>query len=102
MERSSSALLNSVLFLGIAVLYLPILVLIAFSFNASPLVNVWGGFSTAWYGQLLHNRQLLEAALLSLEVAVAASSGAVVLGTLAATALVRFARFRGRLLLTGM
>jgi putrescine transport system permease protein len=102
MERSSSALLNSVLFFGIAVLYLPILVLIAFSFNASPLVNVWGGFSTAWYGQLLHNRQLLESALLSLEVAVAASSGAVVLGTLAATALVRFARFRGRLLLTGM
>jgi len=102
MERSSSTLLNSVLFFGIAVLYLPILVLIAFSFNASPLVNVWGGFSTAWYGQLLHNRQLLEAALLSLEVAVAASSGAVVLGTLAATALVRFARFPGRLLLTGM
>jgi putrescine transport system permease protein len=102
MERSSSALLNSVLFFGIAVLYLPILVLIAFSFNASPLVNVWGGFSTAWYGQLLHNRQLLESALLSLEVAVAASSGAVVLGTLAATALVRFARFPGRLLLTGM
>jgi putrescine transport system permease protein len=102
MERSSSALLNSVLFFGIAVLYLPILVLIAFSFNASPLVNVWGGFSTAWYGQLLHNRQLLDAALLSLEVAVAASSGAVVLGILAATALVRFVRFPGRLLLTGM
>src|SRR5579862_5818458 len=102
MERSSSTLLNSVLFFGIAVLYLPILVLIAFSFNASPLVNVWGGFSTTWYVQLVHNRQLLQAALLSLEVAVAASSGAVVLGTLAATALVRFARFRGRLLLTGM
>jgi putrescine transport system permease protein len=102
MERSSSALLNSVLFFGIAVLYLPIVVLIAFSFNASPLVNVWGGFSTAWYGQLLHNRQLLDSALLSLEVAVAASSGAVVLGTLAATALVRFVSFPGRLLLTGM
>src|SRR5579871_5520397 len=102
MERSSSALLNSVLFFGIAVLYLPIVVLIAFSFNASPLVNVWGGFSTAWYGQLLHNRQLLESALLSLEVAVAASTGAVVLGTLAAISLVRFSRFRGRLLLTGM
>jgi putrescine transport system permease protein len=102
MERSSSALLTSVLFFGIAVLYVPILVLIAFSFNASPLVNVWGGFSTAWYGKLLHNRQLLDAALLSLEVAVAASSAAVLLGTLAATALVRFARFRGRLLLTGM
>jgi putrescine transport system permease protein len=102
MERRSSAVVNSALFFGIAVLYLPILVLIGFSFNASPLVNVWGGFSTAWYGELLHNRQLLEAALLSLEVAVAASSGAVLLGTLAATSLVRFARFPGRLLLTGM
>jgi putrescine transport system permease protein len=102
MERRSSTFLLSVLLFGIAVLYLPILVLIVFSFNASPLVNVWGGFSTTWYGQLLHNRQLLQAALLSLEVAVAASSGAVVLGTLAAIALVRFARFRGRLLLTGM
>jgi putrescine transport system permease protein len=101
-ERRSSAVLTSVLLCGIALLYLPIVVLIAYSFNASPLVNVWGGFSTAWYTQLLHNRQLLEAALLSLEVAVTASSGAVVLGTLAATALVRFARFRGRLLLTGM
>jgi putrescine transport system permease protein len=102
MQERSSTVLNSVLLFGIAMLYLPILVLIAFSFNASPLVNVWGGFSTTWYGQLLHNRQLLEAALLSLEVAVTASSGAVLLGTLAAIALVRFARFPGRLLLTGM
>jgi len=102
MERRAPAALLWVLFFGIAVLYLPILVLIGYSFNASPLVNIWGGFSTTWYRQLLHNRQLLQAALLSLEVAVAASTGAVVLGTLAATALVRFARFRGRLLLTGM
>jgi putrescine transport system permease protein len=102
MEGRSSAALFSVLFFGIAVLYLPILVLIAYSFNASPLVNVWGGFSTAWYVRLVHNRQLLDAALLSLEVALAASSAAVVLGTLAAVALVRFARFPGRLLLTGM
>jgi putrescine transport system permease protein len=101
-EGRSPTLLLAVLFFGIAILYLPILVLIGYSFNASPLVNVWGGFSTAWYGQLLHNRQLLQAALLSLEVAVAASTGAVILGTLAATALVRFARFPGRLLLTGM
>jgi putrescine transport system permease protein len=101
-ERRSSPVLVSVLFFGIALLYVPILVLIGYSFNASPLVNVWGGFSTAWYGQLLHDRELLRAALLSLEVAVAASTGAVVLGTLAAIALVRFARFRGRLLLTGM
>src|ERR1700756_4817631 len=102
MERRSSLFLLSVLCLGIAILYIPILVLIGYSFNASLLVNVWGGFSTAWYGQLWHNRQLLEAALLSLEVAVSASTGAVILGTLAAVALVRFARFPGRLLLTGM
>jgi putrescine transport system permease protein len=101
-ERRPSAFLQTVLFAGIAILYVPILALIAYSFNASRLVNVWGGFSTAWYVELLHNRQLLEAALLSLEVAVAASTGAVVLGTLASVALVRFARFRGRLLLTGM
>jgi putrescine transport system permease protein len=92
----------TVLLIGIAILYVPLLVLIGYSFNASPLVNVWGGFSTAWYGQLLHDGQLLSAALLSLEVALTASSGAVILGTLAAISLVRFARFRGRLLLTGM
>ena len=102
MERRAPAGLFTVLLIGIAILYLPIVVLIGYSFNASPLVNVWGGFSTRWYGQLVHNRQLLEAALLSLEVAVAASSAAVVLGTLASIALVRFARFRGRLLLTAM
>jgi putrescine transport system permease protein len=102
MERRGSPLLFSVLCFGIAILYIPILVLIGYSFNASPLVNVWGGFSTAWYRELWHNRQLLEAALLSLEVAVSAASAAVILGTLAAVALVRFARFPGRLLLTGM
>ena len=95
-------LLVSVLCIGFAVLYLPILVLIGYSFNASPLVSVWGGLSTAWYAQLLHNRQLLDAGLLSLEVAISASTAAVVLGTLAAIALVRFARFPGRLLLSGM
>ena len=102
MERRSSPLLLTILCFGIAVLYIPILVLIAYSFNASPLVSVWGGFSTQWYSELIHNRQLLQAALLSLEVAVTASTIAVVLGTLAAIALVRFARFRGRLLLIGM
>jgi putrescine transport system permease protein len=97
-----STVLFPVLCFGIALLYLPILVLIAYSFNASPLVNVWGGFSTVWYSELTQNRKLLDAALLSLEVAVAASTLALVLGTLAAIALVRIARFPGRLLLTGM
>jgi putrescine transport system permease protein len=102
MERRLSPLLLTILCCGIAVLYIPIVTLIAYSFNASPLVNVWGGFSTAWYAQLMHNRQLLQAALLSLEVAATAATVALVLGTLAAIALVRFVRFRGRLLLVGM
>src|ERR1039457_5266114 len=63
-------LLSSVLCIGIAILYLPILVLIAYSFNASALVSVWGGFSTSWYMQLLHNDQILDAAWLSLQIAV--------------------------------
>jgi putrescine transport system permease protein len=94
--------LLTVLTFGLAFLYGPIFVLIAYSFNASALVTVWGGFSAAWYGRLIHNPQVLDAALLSLEVGVAAASVAVVLGTLAAIALVRFRRFRFRLLLTGM
>src|SRR6201996_665770 len=102
MEKRFSPVLFAALCFGIAILYVPILVLIAYSFNASPLVSVWGGFSTQWYVELMHNRQILDAALLSLEVAVASSTAAVLLGTLAAIALVRFARFPGRLLLTGM
>jgi putrescine transport system permease protein len=101
-DGRSSPLLISVLCLGIAFLYIPMLVLIGYSFNASALASVWGGFSTAWYAELLHNAQILKSAALSLEVAAAASTGALVLGTLAAIALVRFGRFRGRLLLTGM
>jgi len=102
MERRPSPLLLTLLCLGIAFLYLPMVVLIAYSFNASALASVWGGFSTHWYVELAHNRQILGAAGLSLEVAALASTGALVLGTLAAIALVRFTRFRGRLLLSGM
>jgi putrescine transport system permease protein len=102
MPDRPSPLLLSVLWTGIAILYVPILVLIAYSFNASALVSVWGGFSTAWYAALVHNDQVLDAAWLSLQVGVVVSTAAVLLGTLAAVSLVRFARFRGRLLLTGM
>src|SRR6202142_1738920 len=94
--------LMTVLYVGIAILYVPIFVLIAYSFNASSLVSVWGGFSTAWYAQLLHNDQVLDAAWLSLRIGVVVSTGSVILGTLAAISLVRFRVFRGRLLLTGM
>ena len=88
MTERISPLLISILCIGIAVLYVPILVLIGYSFNASPLVSVWGGFSTTWYTQLVHNDQILDAAWLSLQIGVVVSTGAVVLGTLAAVSLV--------------
>jgi putrescine transport system permease protein len=97
-----SPFLITVLAIGIALLYVPIVVMIGYSFNASALVSVWGGFSTNWYTQLLHNDQILDAAWLSLRIGVVVSTLSVILGTLAAISLVRFRRFRGRLLLTGM
>lgn len=88
--------LYTVLAFGYAFLYVPVLLLVVYSFNESRLVTVWGGFSTKWYGELLRNRQLLEAAWLSVRIAAVNASIAVVLGTLAANALVRHGRFRGR------
>jgi putrescine transport system permease protein len=102
MNERAPVLLFTWLCFGIALLYVPMLVLIAYSFNASSMVNVWGGFSFGWYQELIHNDQILDAAALSLEVGVVASTVAVLLGTLAAIALVRFIRFRGRLLLTAL
>ena len=100
-REGGSTALFAVLCLGVAFLYIPMIVLVAYSFNASSLVAVWGGFSTRWYAELLHNDQILDAAKLSLEIAATASTAALVLGTLAAIALVRIRKFRGRLLLTG-
>jgi putrescine transport system permease protein len=102
MRMRISPFLITVLAIGIAILYVPIVVMIGYSFNASALVSVWGGFSTSWYMQLLHDDQILDAAWLSLRIGVVVSTLAVILGTLAAISLVRFRRFRGRLLLTGM
>lgn len=87
---------------GLAFLYAPILVLIGYSFNASPLVTVWGGFSTQWYGALLADAPLLASAWVSLKVAILTSLIAMVLGTLAALVLERQRRFRGRALFTGL
>jgi putrescine transport system permease protein len=92
----------SVLAIGIALLYIPMLVMIGYSFNSSSLIGVWGGFSTRWYSALAGNDQLMSAAWLSLRVGFVAATAAVVLGTMAAIALVRFKSFHGRLLLTGM
>jgi putrescine transport system permease protein len=88
--------------LGFAFLYLPILLLVVFSFNGSRLVTVWGGFSTRWYGALFRNEALMEAAWITLRIALLSATFATVLGTLAALALVRYGRFRGRTLFTGM
>lgn len=88
--------------LGFAFLYLPILLLVIFSFNESRLVTVWGGFSTKWYVELFRNEQLLDAARVSLLVALTTATFATVLGTLAAIALVRATRLPGRSLFTAM
>jgi putrescine transport system permease protein len=85
--------------LGFAFLYAPIIMLIIFSFNASRLVTVWAGFSTKWYVELLRDDQVLGAAYLSFRIAFLNATLSVILGTLAAVALVRFGRFFGRSLL---
>ncbi|MBM3732264.1 MAG: ABC transporter permease subunit [Acidimicrobiia bacterium] len=95
MNRSRFPLIA--LLFGFAFLYVPIASVIVYSFNASPLVTVWAGFSTRWYGELFANRQMLEAAWLSVRIAAAVATVAALLGTLAAVALARF-RFRGRAL----
>ncbi|PHP66264.1 putrescine ABC transporter permease PotI [Zhengella mangrovi] len=88
--------------LGFAFLYLPIVLLVIYSFNESRLVTVWAGFSTKWYGEMLRNEGLMNAAWVTARVGVLSASIATVLGTLAALALDRYTRFRGRLLFSGM
>lgn len=95
------ALLAALLF-GYAFLYLPILLLVAFSFNDSRLVTVWTGFSFRWYVALWNNERLVDAALLSLRIAAVSATGATILGTLAGFALARFRAFRGRALFGAM
>lgn len=90
------------LVLGFAFLYLPIVLLVIFSFNESKLVTVWGGFSTKWYVSLLSNQAIIDAAWVTIRVALISATVATVLGTLAAIALTRYTRFRGRLLFSGM
>lgn len=94
--------LISCLAFGFAFLYVPIISMIVFSFNKSRLATVWGGFSTDWYWRLLDNEQIIEAAILSLQIAFVSASVATIIGTLAGIALARFKRFRGRTLFSGM
>ena len=102
MSTNRTFFVTTVMAFGFAFLYVPIASLIVYSFNASKLVTVWGGFSTKWYGELLRDDQILQAAWLSLRIAVVNATVAVMLGTLAGFVLARMGRFRGRLLLTGM
>jgi len=88
--------------LGLAFLYLPIVILVIYSFNASRLVTVWGGWSLRWYHELFNDKAMIEAAWMSVRVAAASATVATLLGTLAAVALSRGEGFRGRTLFSGM
>jgi putrescine transport system permease protein len=101
MKRRSVSLLTITAF-GYALLYVPILSVVVYSFNDSRLVTLWGGFSLRWYQSLLENAELMDAAWLSLRIAVVSATLATVFGTLIALALQRLRKFRGRLLLSGM
>ena len=93
---------NLMLWVGLAFIYLPMVILVIYSFNDSRLVTVWGGWSVRWYASLLDNRQLMGAVMRSLEIALYTAIAAVALGTLAAFVLTRIPRFRGRTLFGGM
>jgi putrescine transport system permease protein len=88
--------------LGLAFLYLPILILVIYSFNASRLVTVWGGWSLRWYREFFNDGAMIEAAWMSLRVAATAATIATLLGTLAAVALSRGESFKGRMLFSSM
>ena len=102
MKRGLSPINVTALTFGFAFLYLPILLLVIYSFNDSRLVTVWGGFSTRWYGELFRNEPLMTAAWVTVRIAFVSALIATVLGTLAAISLTRHGRFRGRALFTGM
>lgn len=88
--------------LGFAFLYLPMILLVIYSFNESKLVTVWAGFSTKWYGELLRDQAFLDAAVVTIKVAILSSTFATVLGTMAAYVLVNGGRFMGRTVFSGM
>ena len=102
MTGKRSTFLISVLAFGLAFLYIPMVLLVIYSFNHSRIVAIWGGFSTRWYGELFRSPEVWDALTLSLQIAAVNACFATVLGTLAGLALVRFGRFRGRTLFSGM
>ena len=102
MKQKRSIFLLSALAFGLAFLYVPMVLLIIYSFNKSKIVPIWGGFSTRWYVELFKSPEVWDALTLSLKIATVNACFATVLGTLAGLALVRFGRFRGRTLFSGM
>lgn len=101
MKRFSSFLLTLMIF-GYAFLYIPILTLIAFSFNKSQIITTWTGFSLRWYQELLTNKTILNAAWLSFKIAFMTANIAVIIGTIGALVIVRFKKFRGKMLLNSL
>ena len=101
-RKKSFSFSRAMLWLGFFFLYAPMLVLIGYSFNGNKRVNVWSEFSTKWYGELLNNDAMMSALWMSVKVALASASVAVVFGTLAALVLTRVRAFRGRTLFGGM
>lgn len=102
MIKPNKTLSTVVLGLGYAFLYIPIVLLVFYSFNESKLVTVWSGFSTKWYGALLEDEELLDAAWLSVKIAALSAFGSVIIGTIAGYVLARFGRFRSFTLFAGM
>lgn len=102
MNNKSSRFVISMLWFGLAFLYIPIFLLIFYSFNYSKIVPLWGGFSTRWYTKLFESPEVWDAVMLSLKIALINATFATILGTLAGIAMVRFGRFKGRTLFSGM
>lgn len=100
--KRSPVFLVSILCFGFAFLYIPILSMIVYSFNASRLATVWGGFSTKWYVSLMSNEAVIKALVLSVQIAVVSATIATILGTMAGITLARFTKFRGRTLFSGL
>ena len=101
MKKRSTFLVSTLAF-GYAFLYIPLILVVVYSFNDSRIATIWGGFSTRWYGELLQNNLILEAAFLSLRIALTSATFATILGTMAGLVLARFGRFKGRTLFSGM
>jgi len=100
--KSHSRFILSALAFGYAFLYIPLISVVIYSFNDSPLATVWGGFSTRWYSELFRNEQVLDALFLSIKIAITSATLATLLGTMSGMALARFGRFKGRTLFSGM